>query len=732
MRTLRRTFLMVAFTIAAGLASSAAMAQTEVKLTASDAANSDEFGQSVSISGDYAIVGGPLDDDDGSSSGSAYIFKRDGTSWSQQDKLTASDASSSDLFGFSVSIDGDYATVGGAPFDDGSGSGSAYIFNRSGTTWTEQAKLTASDAADNDFFGYSVSISGDYVIVGAYGAAHGGIGGGGAYIFTRSGTSWAQQATLTASDAHGGNRFGHSVSIDGDNAIVGAYRDDDDAGSAYMFTRSGTSWSQHAKLTASDAVTNDFFGFSVSISGDNAIVGANGNDDDGSNSGSAYVYADVSPEVKLVILDGFGMRGERLQVPISLENDGSVPLKGLQFDVLLDSMFTFVGIVDSLGGQGFSVSAEADTGVVTVVVYTLSEDILSKSTTIGALLYDVKPVQGSKVRGEPTPIVKISPRSTVAVDTLLNLVDISNGQGSFEIGIRGDVNHDGSITIVDVISSVLTILGKIAAPNNASFAFARLDGDNDGKITVVDVVSQINRILGRPIDQPLPRVAYSHVTVDLGHPVTSGEGIAIPLSVVTGTPVSGLQLSYSFDPSHMAIGTPVLTAASSDVSIAWHIEAGTLNVIAYSVEGKAITLGPESVLIPVTVPEGMSPEITLTNAVLSDLYGNIVPVLLGQTRVSVTAAPTAFSMAVARPNPFNPSTTIAYEVPEQTHVTLTIYNLLGQEVVRLMDQVQAAGRYEAVWHGTNSRGAGVASGVYLYRIVSGSGYTETKRMTLLK
>jgi hypothetical protein len=109
-----------------------------------------------------------------------------------------------------------------------------------------------------------------------------------------------------------------------------------------------------------------------------------------------------------------------------------------------------------------------------------------------------------------------------------------------------------------------------------------------------------------------------------------------------------------------------------------------------------------------------------------------VPVRLGQTRVAVAAAPTSFSLALARPNPFNPSTTISYEVPEQTHVTLTIYNLLGQEVVRLMDQVQAAGRYEVVWHGVNSRGAGVASGVYLYRIVSVSGYTAAKRMTLLK
>ncbi|SVE21383.1 uncharacterized protein METZ01_LOCUS474237, partial [marine metagenome] len=96
--------------------------------------------------------------------------------------------------------------------------------------------------------------------------------------------------------------------------------------------------------------------------------------------------------------------------------------------------------------------------------------------------------------------------------------------------------------------------------------------------------------------------------------------------------------------------------------------------------------------------EGSPTSIPLTNVVLSDLYGNTVPVRLGQPRVSVAAAPTSFSLATARPNPFNPSTTIAYEVPEQTHITLTVYNLLGQEVVRLVDQVKGAGRYEAVWN----------------------------------
>ena len=207
----------------------------QTKLTASDAAADDLFGYSVSISGDYAIVGSYFDDDAGSSSGSAYIFVRTGTTWSEQAKLTASDAAADDLFGYSVSISGDYAIVGAERNDDvGSNSGSAYIFVRTGTTWSEQAKLTASDAATNDNFGLRVSISGGYAIVGAYLNDDAGSSSGSAYIFVRTGTTWSEQAKLTASDAATNDNFGISVSISGGFAIVGA-RKNDDAGSAYIY-----------------------------------------------------------------------------------------------------------------------------------------------------------------------------------------------------------------------------------------------------------------------------------------------------------------------------------------------------------------------------------------------------------------------------------------------------------------------------------------------------------------
>ncbi|NQU06210.1 MAG: T9SS type A sorting domain-containing protein [Calditrichaeota bacterium] len=266
----------------------------EFKITASDAHANDEFGTSVAISGDYAIVGSPRNDDDGDRSGSAYIFVRDDWEWTEQAKLTASDADSGDFFGRSLSISGDYAIVSAyRNGDNGELSGSAYIFARDGEEWTEQAKLTASDADAYDYFGWRVSISGDYAIVGAYGNDDGRHDSGSAYIFVRNGDNWVEQAKITAHDAGIEDYFGGAVSISGNYAIIGAEGDSDfgiSSGSAYIFVRDGDEWHEQAKLNADDAYEIDIFGFAVSINGDYAIVGAYLNDSNGWDSGSAYVF----------------------------------------------------------------------------------------------------------------------------------------------------------------------------------------------------------------------------------------------------------------------------------------------------------------------------------------------------------------------------------------------------------------------------------------------------------
>jgi len=277
---------------------------SDAKLLASDAESQAKFGQSVSISnnGTIAIVGSSNEDTSGTDAGAAYIYTRSGTSWTQQSKLQASDKASYDYFGYSVSIDsdGDTAIVGAYGEDTGGAhSGSAYIFTRSGSTWTQQAKIQASDAQADDYFGISVSISGDgnTAIVSARNEDTTASNAGSAYIYTRSGSTWSQQAKIQASDAQADDNFGYSVDIsnDGDTVIVGAYREDTggtDAGSAYIYTRSGSTWSQQAKIQASFGGSEDRFGYSVSIDsdGDTAIVSAIYEDTGGASAGSAYIF----------------------------------------------------------------------------------------------------------------------------------------------------------------------------------------------------------------------------------------------------------------------------------------------------------------------------------------------------------------------------------------------------------------------------------------------------------
>lgn len=300
---------------------------TEVqKLLASDRAMTDWFGYSVSISGNYAIVGAYLEDEDVagtntmSKAGSAYIFERDGGgNWNQAKKLVASDRGSGDNFGISVSISGDYAVVGAnLEKEDAAGlntlltSGSAYVFERDGGgSWKEVQKLVASKRYTWTVFASSVSISGNTIIIGAPQAAGDTLNptafAGTVYVFERDGGgNWNEVQQLAASDQSEQAQFGFSISISGNNAIIGAIGESKNtigtdslfrAGAAYVFKRDGSgSWSETQKLVASDRDSQDFFGRSVSISSNYAIIGAPQNSKDTmgaahvSAAGSAYVF----------------------------------------------------------------------------------------------------------------------------------------------------------------------------------------------------------------------------------------------------------------------------------------------------------------------------------------------------------------------------------------------------------------------------------------------------------
>jgi hypothetical protein len=307
----------------------------EAKITPSGGGPSEHFGFTVSLSGDTALVGAWGDDDKGANAGAAYVFVKSGAGWSEQAKLLALDGGTYDFLGHSVSLSGDTALVGAYGDDSGTNGGSAYVFVRTGTTWTQEAKIRASDSGVTGLFGHSVTLSGDVALVGASDSAYVFVrsgttwteeakllasgtanvsalstssvalagdtalvgtprdGGGSVHVFVRSGTSWSEEAELVGSDTAQGDDFGFSVSISGDTLLVGARRDDDagpQSGSAYVFERNATTWTERAKLLASDAAQGAFFGASVSVSGDSALVGSFKTDDDGSQSGSAYLF----------------------------------------------------------------------------------------------------------------------------------------------------------------------------------------------------------------------------------------------------------------------------------------------------------------------------------------------------------------------------------------------------------------------------------------------------------
>ena len=211
----------------------------------------------------------------GPEAGAVHVFVRAGASWTEQARLLASDSAAFAGFGGSVSVSGDTAVVG-APR-----AGSAYAFVRSGATWTEQQKLVTQDAGAAYYTGASVSVFGDTAVVGGptSGASLGAAGT--VYVFARSGTSWAEQPKVTASDGAPYDEFGASVSVFGDTLVVGAPRADANAGAAYVFARHGATWTEQEKLSASapDVTASDHFGQSVSVSGDTVVVGAP--DDDG-------------------------------------------------------------------------------------------------------------------------------------------------------------------------------------------------------------------------------------------------------------------------------------------------------------------------------------------------------------------------------------------------------------------------------------------------------------------
>jgi hypothetical protein len=295
---------------------------------------------------------------------------------------------------------------------------------------------------------------------------------------------------------------------------------------------------------------------------------------------------------------------------------------------------------------------------------------------------------------------------------------------------NGDIGGDGNVNILDVIALVGIILGDRVEPPAESQTFLAADLNADGDLNVLDVIALINVILFE-LDKPTAPPAIA--IISFGAPETDKIGARrIPLTLETDAAIAGLQLDLRYDPSSMDLTGLLPAERMADMHVKWQDLGGTVRLLIYGGPGQTLAPGNDPLFyLPVEMISDMG-EITIEAFLAGDLRAQALNSEIGTGAMRLATLPTAFALNPNRPNPFNPSTVIAYEVPQSAVVRLTVYNVLGQEVARLVDGQHAAGRYEVRWDGANARGHSVASGVYLYRLTSSTGWGDVRRMLLVK
>ncbi|MEW6745734.1 MAG: FG-GAP repeat protein [Planctomycetota bacterium] len=278
----------------------------EATLGASDGTAANYFGMSVALEGDVAVVGAPRANGKADISGAVYVYRCKGTSWVEEAKLLGQDSAAYDYFGWAVCLQGELLLVG-AIYNDNR-SGVVYLFRHSPSGWSEEGKLAGSGLTSDDHFGYALSVSGDRLAASAPGYAN---DMGATFVFHWNGKAWYEEAMLVSSDGATGDYFGFAVALDGDRLLVGASGSDQvgaEAGAAYLLRRDATGWREEQKLTASDGMAGDRFGASVHIAGERAVIGAPDVDGPDLDSGAVYTYewdgTSWTSELKLEASDG--------------------------------------------------------------------------------------------------------------------------------------------------------------------------------------------------------------------------------------------------------------------------------------------------------------------------------------------------------------------------------------------------------------------------------------------
>jgi hypothetical protein len=336
----------------------------EAQITGSDSAAGDWFGSAVAVSGDTAVIGAP---NKNAEAGAAYVYTRTGNGWKEEAQIIAHDSAPGDRFGAAVAIDKDTLVVGAS--QKNALTGAAYVYTRSSGKWELQTVLTAGDAVAGDWFGNAVAVEGDTI---AAGALFWKDGRGAVYVFNRSGSSWSEQAVLSPADGSTGDQLGCSMALSGDTLLAGAQGKTFQTGTAYVFVRAGSAWREQARLTSGDSAVNDKFGSAVGVSGNAAVIGTA---EKAGSRGAAYIFyrrnSAWSQRDKLTASDGSG--GDLFGRTVSIFS-GTVVVGAPGKDHFTGRVYVYEGVVPSS-------LATFNASEVTAATATLNAGLLSLSGT---------------------------------------------------------------------------------------------------------------------------------------------------------------------------------------------------------------------------------------------------------------------------------------------------------------------------------------------------------------
>lgn len=580
-------------------------AQTEAKLLADDGAAGDLFASSVSIDGNYAAIGAyKADTDQGFDGGAVYVYRRSGDRWLLEDKIIPADGGFQQYFGFSVSINGDQLVVG-APQDNSKApyAGAAYVYRRINNTWTLENKINASDAQNSATFGQAVGIYADHIVIGAPADDIGAlIDAGSAYIFKHTAEGWVEEQKLIAANGDTQDYFGSAVAITDSAAIVGSPSYDGrffDTGAAYIFALGQTGWQQTAFLTAPHDSLSDFFGRSVSISDSTAIVGAFKKDiGDLQDAGAAYLY-----EFK---------NGEWTQV-LQLTDENAEAEDWFGYSVSVRGIYATVGAPQNRGN-----------GVVSGA----------------AFLYQ---------RGETgwQQKAKLVPSDGNTEDYYGNSVSISN-----EFPLVGAPNNDTNGT-------------------DAGAAYLYFS------------------------DTPLPVELVSFSARPQG---------------------SGIHLSWQTASEKNNYGFEVQRKTKNWKTIGFVQGEGT------SSETQHYQFLDAQALINNQITE-IQYRLKQLDTDGSFTFSQVVKIK--------TDIPAQYQLMQNYPNPFNPETTISFSLPRASMTNLRIYDIQGRILRTLVDAFQSAGEHKIKWDGMTENGQRLSSGIYFYKLKAGS-FSQVKKLILVR